>query len=43
MDLVKPYRLVFEANRETIPREEDGGIGTEQVTAITIVAVVDYH
>ena len=41
--LVHPYRLVFEANHEPIPRKDDGGIDTEQVTAITILDVVDYH
>ena len=43
MDLVQPYRLVFEANHEPVPREEDGGIDTQQVTAITLLDVVDYH
>ena len=43
VDLVQPYRLVFEANHEPVPREEDGGIDTQQVTAITILDVVDYH
>ena len=43
VNLVQPYRLVFEANHEPIPRKEDGGIDTERVTAITILDVVDYH
>ena len=43
VDLVQPYRLVFEANHEPVPRKDDGGIDTEQVTAITILDVVDYH
>ena len=43
VDLVHPYRLLFEANHEPIPRKDDGGIDTEQVTAITILNVVDYH
>ena len=43
VDLVQPYRLVFEGNREPVPRKEDGGIDTEQVTAIRILDVVDYH
>jgi len=43
VDLVHPYRLVFEASHEPIPRKDDGGIDTEQVTAITILDVVDYH
>ena len=43
VDLVQPYRLVFEAGHEPVPRENDGGIGTQQVTAITILDVIDYH
>ena len=43
VDLVHPYRLVFEANHEQLPRKDDGGIDTKQVTAITILDVVDYH
>jgi proteic killer suppression protein len=43
VDLVHPYRLIFEPNHEPIPRKPDGGIDLEQVTAITIVEVADYH
>ena len=43
VDLVHPYRLVFEANHEPLPRKYDGGVDTEQVTAITVLDVVDYH
>ena len=43
VDLVHPYRLVFEANHEPVPRKDDGGIDAEQVTAITILDVVDCH
>ena len=43
VDLVHPYRLVFEANHEPLPRKDDGGIDTEQVTVITVLDVVDYH
>lgn len=43
VDLVHPYRLVFEPNHDPLPRKDDGGIDTDQVTAITIVDVVDYH
>lgn len=43
VDLVQPYRLVFEPNHDPLPRREDGGIDTDQVTAITIVDVIDYH
>lgn len=43
VDLVQPYRLVFQADHEPVPRKDDGGIDTEQVTAIRILDVVDYH
>jgi proteic killer suppression protein len=43
VDLIHPYRLVFESNHQPLPRKEDGGIDTDQVSAITILAVIDYH
>ena len=43
VDIVHPYRLVFEANHDPVPRKDDGGIDAQQVTAITILDVVDYH
>lgn len=43
VDLVHPHRLVFEPDHNPIPRKEDGGVDTEQVTAITIIEVIDYH
>ena len=43
VDLVHPYRLVFELDRASLPRAEDGGVDAEQVTAIVVVEVIDYH
>ncbi len=43
VDLVHPYRLIFEPNHDPLPRKDDGGLDVEQVTAITIIDVVDYH
>ncbi len=43
VDLVHPKRLVFEPNHKPLPRKEDGGIDTDQVTAITVIEVIDYH
>jgi len=43
VDLVHPYRLVLEANHDPLPRKDDGGIDVEQVTAIRIIDVIDYH
>ncbi len=43
VDLVHPYRLVFKPNHHPLPRKHDGGIDTEQITAITIIEIIDYH
>lgn len=43
VDLIHPSRLVFEPNHDPLPRKEDGGIAPNQVTAITVIEVVDYH
>ena len=43
IDLVHPYRLILEPNHNPVPRRADGGIDTDQVTAITIMEIVDYH
>ena len=43
VDLVDPYRLVFEPSHEPLLRKDDGGIDLERVTAIKILDVTDYH
>ena len=43
VDLVHPYRLIFKPNHDPLIRTDDGGIDTMQVTAITIIGVIDYH
>ena len=43
VDLVHPHRLVFEASHEPVPRKDDGGTDTEQVMAVAILGVIDYH
>ena len=43
VDLVNPHRLVFKVNHSPTPKKPDGGIDISQVTAITILEVVDYH
>lgn len=43
IDLVHPYRLILKPNHEPVPRKDDGGIDLNQVTAIKIIGVVDYH
>lgn len=43
VDVMHPYRLVFEPDIDPVPRRADGGIDLDQVTAIVIVEVVNYH
>lgn len=43
LDLDHPYRLIFVPNHDPIPRKEDGGIDWIAVTAVSIMAVEDYH
>lgn len=43
VDLVHPYRLLFELADDPIPLRADGGIDKDAVTAITIIEVIDYH
>lgn len=43
VDLVHPNRLIFEPNHEPIPRKDDGGIDTNQVSAVMIIDVVGYR
>lgn len=43
VDLVHPYRLIFEPNHDSVPRLPDGGVNLEEVTSITIIEVSDYH
>ncbi len=43
VDLDRLRRLVFRANHNPVPRNDDDGIDIERVTSITILEVVDYH
>ena len=43
VNLVQPYRLIFEVDHEPVPRKNDGGIDLERVTAIKIIEICDYH
>ena len=43
VDLVHPMRFVFEPDHDPVPLTDDGGIDTDQVTAIVVIEVVDYH
>jgi plasmid maintenance system killer protein len=41
--LDKQNRLVFVPYHDPIPQRADGGINTDEVTAIEIIEVTDYH
>ena len=43
VDLVHPHRLVFEPNHDPVPRREDGGVDLDEVTAVTVIDILDYH
>ena len=43
VDIDHQLRLVFVPAHDPIPHRPDGGIDTDQVTAIIIIEVVDYH
>lgn len=43
VDLDHPYRLIFESANNPIPRKSDGGLNWEEVTAIRVLTMEDYH
>ncbi len=43
VDIKHPYRLVFTPNHAPLPLKDDGGIDLNRITAITILAMEDYH
>jgi len=43
VDLAFPFRLVFEPNHSPVPKKHDSGIDLDEITAIIINGVEDYH
>lgn len=43
VDLDHPYRLIFEPANSPVPIKPDGGLDWIRVTAISVLAVEDYH
>jgi proteic killer suppression protein len=43
VDVMHPFRLVFEPYHEDVPRLADGGVDRAKITAIRILDVEDYH
>lgn len=43
VDLKHPHRLIFKPSHNPLPKKDDGGLDLTRITAITILAVEDYH
>jgi proteic killer suppression protein len=43
VDVVHPYRLIFEPANDPIPRKDDRGFDWTKITAIRVIAVENYH
>jgi proteic killer suppression protein len=43
VDLLHPHRLVFRPDHNPMPKNPDGGIDVNAVTAIEIIEIIDYH
>jgi plasmid maintenance system killer protein len=43
VDLVQPYRLIFEPSERPVPSKSDGGIDLSAVRSVTILEVTNYH
>jgi toxin HigB-1 len=42
-NLDHPYRLILEPAHDPIPSKEDGGLDWNQVTAVIVLGIEDYH
>ena len=43
VDLVHPDRLLFSPDHDPLPVKDDGGLKVEEVTAVLIEGIGDYH
>ncbi len=43
IDLVQPYRLIFEVANDPLPIKQDGGLDWSLVTEIKIIEIENYH
>lgn len=43
VDISKNYRIVFEPFHDPLPKKDDEALDWEQVTAIRILGIEDYH
>ena len=43
VDVKQPFRIVFTAYHDPVPRKGDGSIDCERITRVLILEVEDYH
>lgn len=43
VDVSGNWRMVFRPDHDPVPRHADGGIDPAAITAVVIVAILDYH
>lgn len=43
IDLIHPYRLIFEPSEDPAPEKDDGGLDWSDVKGVRILEVIDYH
>ena len=43
VDLIQPYRLILAPAHDPLLEREDGGIDTDRITDVEMVAAVDCH
>ena len=43
VDLVHPFRLIFEPDHDPVPRKPDGGLDRGSVTRVLVLEVCDPH
>jgi proteic killer suppression protein len=43
VDLVHPDRLVFRPDHDPIPSKDDGGMNWDEITAVVVIGIGDYH
>lgn len=43
LDLVHPYRLIFEPAENPVPEKDDGGLDWDRVKSVRILGVEDTH
>ena len=43
VDLVHPNRMVFVPDHDPVPTKDDGGMNWDEITAVVVIGIGDYH